>query len=234
MSEQVRVNFNRPIPVVPLPQAVLLPHAVQPMHICEDRLMELVREAIDGPGLIAAASYTDRPCDENEEDEPAELRPAVCVGHIVEHEPMPGGRCNILLQGVCRARIQRMLEPDDDTPYRRAMLTPVQSVHESCEELDHVRETLHDLLTGTRLRRMKAVKHVLDWFDQDEVPTHALLELLGFLLVNDTERKYELLTEPDARRRARVITNELRDLDDLIAQADKQSHHRWPKGMAWN
>ena len=53
---------------------------------------------------------------------PPPLRKAVCVGHILLHERLHDGRYNVLLQGVCRARIVRELSPDelDGKLYRAA------------------------------------------------------------------------------------------------------------------
>ena len=96
-----------------------------------------------------------------------------------------------------------------------------------------VRAELRALLSGPRLSRMCGVSRVLDWFDSDEVPTHTLLELIGFTLLNDGEVRYRLLAEPSADRRADVIQGELFRLDQLVHRASGQQVD-WPKGMSWN
>jgi len=57
MTEAIRVNFGRPMPVFPLPDAVLLPHAIQPLHVFEQRYRQLVNDCLDGSGQIAIAAF---------------------------------------------------------------------------------------------------------------------------------------------------------------------------------
>lgn len=97
-----------------------------------------------------------------------------------------------------------------------------------------VRSALRSLLSGPRLRRMRCIETVMEWFDREDVTTHALLELIGFVLVQDQDVKYALLAEPCPDRRARLITRELRSLDGLVRRADLQNPEAWPKGVSWN
>lgn len=57
MSEEtaIRVNFGRPMPLFPLAQVTLMPHAVLPVHIFEPRYRQMIDEALDGAGQIAMA-----------------------------------------------------------------------------------------------------------------------------------------------------------------------------------
>src|SRR5262245_15347424 len=162
------------------------------------------------------------------------LRPAVCVGQIVHHDALSDGGHNILLHGVCRAKIDRIIEPNDDRPYRIARLTPLEAVEQNQPALSDVRKALRDMLVGPRLSRMRSVETVMQWFDRDDVSTQALLELIGFALVHDTELKYRLLAEANPIRRARLIRKELSNLDHLVGQAERQNFKSWPKGMSWN
>jgi hypothetical protein len=81
---------------------------------------------------------------------------------------------------------------------------------------------------------MRAAKSVAEWFDRDDVSTPALLELIGSVLLHDSEVKYRLLSEPSVEARAELIVSELRHLDDLVRAADRQNPKAWPKGMSWN
>ncbi len=97
-----------------------------------------------------------------------------------------------------------------------------------------VRRDLRRLLTGPRLRRLRRVESVMDWFDREDVSTAVLLELLGFALVMDGDLKYRLLAEANAQRRAGLIKEELIKLDELVQRAERQNHRSWPKGLSWN
>jgi Lon protease-like protein len=223
------------MPLFPLAEAVLLPHAIQPLHVFEDRYRQMVNDCLDHAGQIAMASY----CHGNGKrsngpDGRPELRDAVCIGQIVQHEALPDGRHNILLHGVCRARIVRLDPPCEERLYWRAELAPLEKDPEDQPEMPGVRTMLRGLLKGPRLSRMRSVDTVLEWFDRDDIPTHALLELIGFMLVKNSEVKYRLLAEPDPDARAQMIKRELHGLDLLVKQAERQSYEQWPKGMSWN
>lgn len=240
MGEEIRVNFNRPIPLFPLPDAVLLPHAILPLHIFEHRYRQMIDDCLDQTGQIAMATYTEQGPDTSANDVDdgeagrAEIRPVVCIGQIVQHEGLPDGRHNILLHGVCRARILDINEPDIERMYMLAELEPLESPADKPKQMTEVRDTLRELLQSDRLSRMRSVDTVLEWFGREEIPTHALLELIGFTMVKDHNVKYQLLAEPDPFRRAKLIIRDLKHVDGLIRRAEQQSYRSWPKGMSWN
>jgi uncharacterized protein len=233
MTDVIRVNFGKPMPLFPLPDTVLLPHAIQPLHIFEQRYRAMVRDCLDQAGQIAMATFANEDWKTDYQGLPS-LRPAVCVGQIVHHDALANGRHNILLHGVCRARIEKVFEPIETRPYRLAQLTPLESTQNDPQPMNDIRRELKSMLVGPRLSRLRSVDSVMEWFDRDDVSTHALLELLGFALVHDTEVKYQLLAEPDPFSRARLIKRELTSLDHLMSQAERQPFRSWPKGMSWN
>ncbi len=233
MSEAIRVNFGRPLPVFPLSDVVLLPHAIQPLHIFESRYQQMVNECLDGSGQIAIATFEGAGWRDDDDGHPA-LRPAVCVGQIVQHEALEDGRHDILLQGICRARIVRMIEPENERAYRLADLAPLEAVSSHPPPMNDIRNQLRKMLTSPRLRRLRAVDSVMEWFDRDDVSTHSLLEFIGFALLKDRELKYRLLAEANPIRRAGIIKDELASIDQLVGRAQRQPFKAWPKGMAWN
>jgi hypothetical protein len=222
----------RPLPMFPL-GTVLFPHAVLPLHIFEGRYRQMVEDVLDAAGQIAMASFNNKDWKAHYHGTPP-LRPAVCVGQIVQHEPLADGRHNILLHGVCRARIRQMIEPDAERPYRMAKLAPLEQVEKNPPPMTDVRSELQSLLKSPRLARMRSVDTVVQWFDREDVSTHALLELIGFALVHDTNVKYQLLEESSPLGRARLLKHELRNLDHLVQAAERQKYKDWPKGMSWN
>ena len=239
MAETIRVNFGRPMPLFPLPGSVLLPHAIQPLHIFEPRYRQMIEQSLDSSGQIAMASFQNSTNHFSEAESDSDsnhitIRPAVCIGQIVQHLPLPDGRHNILLQGICRAKIVKLIDPDEDRLYRMAMLEPLEPVQEPPPPLGAQRRRLRSLLSGPRLKRMRGVDKVMEWFEHREVPTHALLELIGFSLLHDDDLRYQLLAEANPQRRATIICRELQHLDQLLCSADRQPYRDWPKGMSWN
>ena len=228
----VHVNFARPMPVFPLDQVALLPQQILPLHIFEPRYKDMVSDALDGAGQIAMATFRGDRWRTDYHGRPP-VRPAVCIGQIVQHESLDDGRYNILLQGVCRARIRDEIEPDAGRLYRLAVLEPVGADTDD-EALDPVRERVETLLEEGELSRLAAADTLLEYVRNDDVPTSALLEVISFALVTDARVRYRLLAEPDPARRAETVMTELRRLRSLLERAADQHPEAWPKGVSWN
>ncbi|MDA0578722.1 MAG: LON peptidase substrate-binding domain-containing protein, partial [Verrucomicrobia bacterium] len=59
IQEVLTIDFRRPVPVFPLPDCVLFPHTLLPLHIYEPRYRKLVEDALDDIGLIALGLFED-------------------------------------------------------------------------------------------------------------------------------------------------------------------------------
>ena len=90
-----------PLPIFPLPSVQLFPHALLPLHVFEPRYRALVKDAMAGNRLVAMPMLEDV----SQKGQRPTVRPVCGVGKIISYEPMPDGRSNILLEGVCRVRI---------------------------------------------------------------------------------------------------------------------------------
>lgn len=233
MADSIRVNFSRPLPIFALADTVLLPHAILPLHIFESHYRQMIDDVLDQSGQIAMATYAETD-DAVPDGRSGALRSAVCVGQIVQHEGLPDGRHNILVHGVCRARIVRIDEPESERLYHLATLQPLESHGNDPPPMHDVRERLRKMLSGPRLKKMRSSSTVMEWFDREDIPTHALLELVGFTMVKNHTVRYRLLEEPDPFQRAEVIAGELRSIDRLVKRAMRQNATDWPKGMSWN
>lgn len=253
MSEPVsiQVNFGRPMPLFPLPQVVLLPQQVVPLHIFEPRYRQMVEHALDGAGQIAMAVYAGIP---GRGGVGQAIRPAVCIAQIAQHERRDDGCYDIVVQGVCRAKIAAEAPAQPGVLYRSAMLEPVGLDHAiagedldamddearsvkpppTSEELERARSVVREMLEDGPLSRLRAADPVLEYVGNGDLPTVAVMELVSFTLVSDQRVKYRLLAEGRAERRAGLILSELRHLSQLIDRAGAQHPEEWPKGCSWN
>ena len=105
------------VPLFPIAGAILFPRAQLPLHIFEPRYRDMVRDAIDGDGMIGVVQPQ---LVEAEEDSRQPLYTVGCVGEIVGLEELEDGRFNIVLNGSNRFRI--ISEVELDTAYRNADL----------------------------------------------------------------------------------------------------------------
>lgn len=256
MTEQqaIRVNFGRPMPIFPLDQAVVLPQQVLPLHIFEPRYRQMVGHALDRSGQIAMAVYDNEAWPIDAGGLPP-VRPAVCVGQVIEHQKLPDGRYHLLLQGICRARIVEELPPEaqgdalldmdpidvtgrpgDDVPrlYREAMLEPVGLGPTDPGPLADLRDWAEDQLSNGPLSRLSVADQVLQNLRNREIPSEALWELIAFALLTEPDVRYALLAEGRGEVRVDIIRAGLEALGRLIEAAGAQHPERWPKGMSWN
>src|SRR5579863_8721437 len=103
------------LPIFPLPNCVLLPGGLLPLHVFEPRYRELTRDCLAGHHLMGVArlrtgyqtQYQGRP--------PVFERCG--VGRIICSEELPDGRFALLLRGVARVEIARELPAERS--YRR-------------------------------------------------------------------------------------------------------------------
>lgn len=242
MSDAVQVNFGRPIPLFPLDAVALLPQQVLPLHIFEPRYKQMVDQALDGNGLIAMAVFEGEQWKQQYHGRPR-IRPVVCVGHIVQHQKRPDGKYDLLLQGVCRARVLKELPPSEDRLYRAAYLEPFSVPGESGElplddsgehRLREARTRITEMLSAGPLSKLTVAEPILEYLRNEEIPTHAILELVAFPLTQDQKVRYQLLAEEDAGERAQIILRELGSLERLVRLAVNQHPESWPKGLSWN
>ena len=98
------------IPLFPLPNVVLLPAGVIPLHVFESRYCALVEEVLAGNQLLGLPQLAPG-WEPHYHADPA-IYPTFGLGRILEHETLGGGRFNILVEGIARVRVlQEGLHP---------------------------------------------------------------------------------------------------------------------------
>jgi Lon protease-like protein len=107
------------LPIFPLPNCVLLPGGLLPLHVFEPRYRELTRDCLAGHHLMGIARLRpgSRPDVVGKPTGPAGFAvPAVYdrigVGRIICSEELPDGRFALLLRGVGRVEIARELSSE--------------------------------------------------------------------------------------------------------------------------
>src|SRR5262249_30206454 len=103
-------GFGGEARLFPLPNLVLFPAVVQPLHIFEPRYRTLMADALAGDRLMALALL--RPGWEEDYHQSPPVHSVVCLGKIFKEQLLPDGRYNLLLYGLARARILDELQTD--------------------------------------------------------------------------------------------------------------------------
>jgi Lon protease-like protein len=109
------------IPVFPLPDVVLFPHTLLPLHIFEPRYREMVRDCLARDRRLVMALL--QPGWENDYYGRPPIHAIGGAGEIVQEEELPDGRFNILVRGTMRVAI--MAEVPPERSYRIAKARPL-------------------------------------------------------------------------------------------------------------
>ena len=97
------------LPVFPLPDCVLLPGGLLPLHVFEPRYRELTRHCLAGERVMAIARLRSG-YEAHYEGRPP-VYPDVGIGRVIESEEQGDGRFLLLLAGIARAHIVEELAP---------------------------------------------------------------------------------------------------------------------------
>jgi ATP-dependent Lon protease len=197
-------RFTGDVRLFPLPDLVMFPHVVQPLHIFEPRYRDMLNDALDGDGLLAMSilapgwqgGYEGRPA----------LLPHVCVGKVVTHHRLDDGRYNLMLLGMRRGRI--VAERPATKSFREAEVVLMEDVYPEAGEAH--RATVQSALAQAFQRTLpiaddaKAEGPMKELLTSD-VPLGVLTDLVSFALPLKRKLKRELLGEVDVDRRARLL-----------------------------
>jgi len=127
------------LPIFPLPNCVLLPGGLMPLHVFEPRYRELTRDALAADCLIGITRL--KPGFEQSYYGKPPVYERFGVGKIICSEELDDGRFVLLLRGVGRAELERELA--DGRTYRRVEARPLEDgVVDPIEANDHRRRLI--------------------------------------------------------------------------------------------
>ncbi len=114
--------------IFPLPDVVLFPGTVLPLHVFEPRYVEMTRDVVAGTRHMAIvrlrpgfqADYHGRP----------PIVPVAGVGEVIACQELPGDRFAIAVRGAGRIRVERELPPERSYREVVASLLPDHPVDE--------------------------------------------------------------------------------------------------------
>lgn len=199
------------LPIFPLPNVVLFPNVVLPLHIFEARYRVMVGEALEHDRIIGMVLL--RPGWESD----YEGRPAVyqigCAGLITHAERLTDGRFNIVLKGLEKFAIE---DEDDSLSYR---LARVRSIEESVrdddkEDMRQSRRRLESLLVPQPQGRGAEPKVPPSMPDED------LINALAQYLELEPVERQALLEREGLLARCRSLI-ELLEMKVIVAR------HKW-------
>src|SRR5262249_31276135 len=120
-SREAALEFapQQPVPVFPLPDFVLFPRAVVPLHVFELRYRALVRDALRGERLIALALLA--PGWERDYHGSPAFHSTRCRARLYEALWRPDDCYDLRVTGLARIHLGRVLQ---EHPYRVSAVSP--------------------------------------------------------------------------------------------------------------
>lgn len=163
------------VPIFPLPNVVLFPAALLPLHIYEPRYRAMVGDALEGDRLIGMVLL--RPGWERAYEGTPAIYPIGCAAFITHADRLPDGRYNIMLRGIEKFRVvnEKPARGGIDR-YRLALVEAVRDAPTgSATALQEARSRLETLIART-LHRSTGDTIPKDISDSDLV--HAIAQHL--------------------------------------------------------
>jgi ATP-dependent Lon protease len=197
------------IPLFPLPNLVLFPNIVVPLHIFEERYKLMINGCIEGDeafGLVLLRGGAEHESEET-------IHRVGVTAKIVEVERLEDGRMNILCEGETRFRIYRFTQQE---PFWKG------AVHFFEEHELHATESLYEQVADL-YRSVAELSAKLSGSERTELilpetPTD-LSYMVSYVLDIDSEEKQKLLEMNSTSERLRMLVAHLTEtLRKLEAQ----------------
>jgi hypothetical protein len=180
------------LPIFPLPNCVLLPGGLLPLHVFEPRYRELTRDCLAGHHLMGVARL--RPGYETTYYGRPPVYERFGVGRIICSEELPDGRFALLLRGVARVELARELPAERAYRLVEARMLPDACVDHDAA-VDHHRRLIQmcDRLAEVIEKGGPQLREMVRAFDDPG----ACADAIAAALVMDADARQELLEACD-------------------------------------
>jgi Lon protease-like protein len=206
------------LPLFALPNLMLYPEAMIPLHLFEPRYRRLMTDLLEDEchELLVGTLL---PGWEDDYFEAPPIAEVAGVGEVMQHQQDDQGNFNIVLRGKYRAEV--LDEQPSDRPYRMVEVEPRPEVA--------VAATAAPVLHGHLLAALEALAgSVPPGAERQSV--NYLADVLLVHLPIDMERKLATFSEVDGSERARKVLVEFQRQQDVgrgFVQGDRPEDPQW-------
>jgi uncharacterized protein len=206
-------------PLFPLPNVVLLPKGILPLYVFEPRYRTMMADALQGGQTICMALL--QPGWELDYHGCPDVHRVACVGRVVHHQKLEGGRYNVTLQGETKVAIESFVK---DQPYRIARVRPLEE-DRSWAASSGVDGDIEELLSLFR-RVNQGESRVIDIAQMlgGPVSPESVLNTVAMNVNVEPRVKQELLELGSLGARFRAIVRYLRDSAATQDLLDRTRH----------
>ena len=193
------VDFSGEVRLFPLPNMVLYPGCVQPLHIFESRYCEMLEDAIRDDRLLAIATLM--PGYETDYYSRPPIADHACVGQVLTHEKTPQGTYNLVLVGARRVLIRQEITPVRS--YRRAFVDIIDDA--TVRSTGEIERRLGLALAQCLTAVIGSASQLVTAFREETLSLAMLTDMVAFHVPWELQTKLRLLEEHDPLERARTL-----------------------------
>jgi Lon protease-like protein len=192
------------VPVMPLPGAVLFPHALLPLYIFEPRYRKMLEHALLHYRMFCVTLIKPN-CPEWHA--PEDFFHLAAVGLIRACVGRSDGTSNLILQGLHRVRLTSF---EQETPFPIAKIDIVESTGTPSVETEALGEKVLELY-GKLKHDGRKLPAKVDRYLSQLADLEMLADLMASTFINDPLRRQQVLEELGLNQRLRLIIQYLLD-----------------------
>lgn len=194
----VVVKLPDKIAVMALPNAVLFPQAVLPLHVFEPRYRQMLKDALETHRMFSIALMREDPGSGQPEPRPCDVG---CVGIVSASFQLPDGTSNVLLQGLRRVHFREFLP---SMPYPIAAIEPLATTHAQDDETEVLGSLIGKMAKLRAAAGKNAPKCLLEALAGIS-DAEKRADLVSFTLLANLREKQQLLETLDLRLRLQKL-----------------------------
>lgn len=204
--EEETLEIPENVPLISLPEIVLLPGEHFPIHIFEDHFRAMIESALSSEKLVAITQV--KPGWEKESKPDLKIYKIAGLGKIVMDERLSDGRFNLVILGYSRIKIEQIVL---ESLYRRAKVKILS---------DKFSQTSMTFLHSLGLEIIQEAKHLFNLinldgtFDKTTIPSFEKLSLESLSLSRLCDFTAAIFCSPTEKQ---MILEET----DVVARAEK-------------
>lgn len=194
------MHLPEQVGIMLLPQTVLFPHQLLPLHIFEPRYRKMLQEALEGSRMFAVV------LDSETSSTPSRVGG---IGLIRTCVRQADGTSNLILQGIARVRLDHVLK---NRPFLIASPEPINDPEESTPQSLATQESLVakilEYIEKVDAPMTPALEEMNDFLKYLEDP-HAFVDLVAGSFVKTPTTQQIILQTPRITDRLRLLLSDL-------------------------
>ncbi len=193
------------VPIMPLPGALLFPHALLPLYIFEPRYRQMLKHALSHHRMFCVTLIKRHGA---EWQSPADFFHTAGVGLIRACVERGDGTSNLILQGLERVRFTNF---EQEAPFPIATIVPLESDSDSSVETEALATKVLELYSNVKADGRRQLPAKVDRYLSDLSDPEMLADLVASTFVSDALRRQRVLEELSVNQRLRLVIQYLRE-----------------------